>query len=96
MQELFIGVTELLLGFLMMISFGYFTILSSRQKNYISSKGSYHQLKENFGVDNQGDILEKNNNDEIDSCFRKTEEVNNTLKVNDTLNINKIKHMIVI
>ena len=93
LQEIFIGVTKLLLGLLMVTSFGYFTILSSRQKNYISIKGSDHQLNENFGVCNQGDILETNNNDEIDSCFRKTAEVNNNLKVNDTLNINKIKHM---
>ena len=77
----------------MVISFGYFTILSSRQKNYISIKGSDHQLNENFGVGNQGDILETNNNEEIDSCFRKNAEVNNNLKVNDTLNINKITHM---
>ena len=99
-QEIFISLTKTFFGFLTVISFGYFTILSSRQQNGIIIEGSAHKtsvrsLKENFlglngnvsecNKDDRDDRFQKNKNDEIDSCPRKTDNLE--------VNSNNIKHM---
>ena len=96
---------KLSLFFLTVLSFGYFTILSSRQQNCISIEGfayntsviSFEEkflgLNENFSKCNQNDRLQKINNDEKKSYSRKTADVNDNLELNDTLKFNKIKHM---
>ena len=97
---MFISLTNTFFGFLTVISFGYFTILSSRQQNGIIIEGSAHKtsvrsLKENFlglngniskcNQDDRDDRFQKNKNDERDSCPRKTDNLE--------VNSNKIKHM---